>query len=65
MIKKAARMKKEPRAMSKPVAHKDKQNEVAAAREVLEYAARFLLVRDQASADALRRGLIDQGIIKE
>jgi histidinol-phosphate/aromatic aminotransferase/cobyric acid decarboxylase-like protein len=70
MAKKTARIKpvKKERVVTKPAAHKDKHDtaaEITAAREVLEYAARFLLVRDQASADALRRGLIDQGIIKE
>jgi hypothetical protein len=68
MPKKTARIKpvrKERRPVSKP-AHKEKKPELSDdVRELLEHAARFLLVRDQVSADALRAGLIAHHIIKE
>ena len=67
MPKKTARIKpvRKERRPVKP-AHKEKKPELSdEVRELLEHAARFLLVRDQASADALRAGLIAHHIIKE
>jgi hypothetical protein len=47
--------------LDEPADHEDH----SAMREVLEHAARFLLVRDQESADKLRAGLVQLHIIKE
>ena len=70
MPKKTARIKpvRKERRPVKPAHKEPKQDlhaENEALRTVLEHAARFLLVRDQASADALRAGLIAHHIIKE